>query len=125
MWIIDSAFKQQRLPAWQPVLTAGTVLPTFFVIGIAFIPVGIALLYFSDEVREHIIDYTFCTPNNSTQTCAEIIKDSSKNCTCIIDFTLDKDFVGKVFMYYGLTNYYQNHRRYVRSRYVELIEVWN
>jgi len=26
----DSAFKQQRLPAWQPILTAGTVLPTFF-----------------------------------------------------------------------------------------------
>lgn len=48
----DSAFKQQRLPAWQPILTAGTVLPTFFVIGIAFIPVGIGLLYFSDEVSQ-------------------------------------------------------------------------
>lgn len=23
---------------------------------------------------------------------------------------------GKVYMYYGLTNYYQNHRRYVKSR---------
>lgn len=46
----DSAFKQQRLPAWQPVLTAGTVLPAFFVIGIAFIPVGVALLYFSNAV---------------------------------------------------------------------------
>jgi hypothetical protein len=49
-FILDSAFKQQKLPAWQPVLTAGTVLPTFFVIGIAFIPVGVALLYFSDAV---------------------------------------------------------------------------
>ncbi len=29
----DSKFKQQALPAWQPILTAGTVLPTFFVIG--------------------------------------------------------------------------------------------
>lgn len=50
-FLLESAFKQQRLPAWQPILTAGTVLPTFFVIGIAFIPVGIGLLYFSDEVR--------------------------------------------------------------------------
>ncbi|PZC83469.1 hypothetical protein B5X24_HaOG207452 [Helicoverpa armigera] len=50
----ESAFKQQRLPAWQPILTAGTVLPTFFVIGIAFIPVGIGLLYFSDEVLTFI-----------------------------------------------------------------------
>ena len=25
-------------------------------------------------------------------------------------------FKGTVYMYYGLTNFYQNHRRYVRSR---------
>ena len=36
----ESKFKQQALPAWQPILTAGTVLPTFFVIGVAFIPIG-------------------------------------------------------------------------------------
>ena len=48
--ISDSAFKQQRLPAWQPILTAGTVLPTFFVIGVAFIPIGIGMMYFSANV---------------------------------------------------------------------------
>ncbi|XP_018562300.1 cell cycle control protein 50A isoform X1 [Anoplophora glabripennis] len=121
----DSAFKQQRLPAWQPILTAGTVLPTFFVIGIAFIPVGIGLLYFSDEVKEHVIDYTKCNETNGTdsswyytnETCADIIhKNPSKECICRINFTLEKDFEGKVYMYYGLSNYYQNHRRYVKSR---------
>ena len=49
-WFADSAFKQQRLPAWQPILTAGTVLPAFFVIGVAFIPIGIGMLWFSDSV---------------------------------------------------------------------------
>uniref|UniRef100_A0A0K8TP30 Putative cell cycle control protein n=1 Tax=Tabanus bromius TaxID=304241 RepID=A0A0K8TP30_TABBR len=113
----DSAFKQQRLPAWQPVLTAGTVLPTFFIIGIAFIPVGIALLYFSDEVKEIVIDYTDCTQKDSNITCAQnITGGSSKNCICEIDFELKQDFMGKVYMYYGLSNYYQNHRRYVKSR---------
>ena len=63
----DSAFKQQRLPAWQPILTAGTVLPTFFVIGIAFIPVGIGLLYFSDQVKEFSVDYTLCIKKNGTK----------------------------------------------------------
>ncbi|XP_078042770.1 cell cycle control protein 50A isoform X2 [Augochlora pura] len=121
----DSAFKQQRLPAWQPILTAGTVLPTFFVIGIAFIPVGIGLLYFSDQVKEYIIDYTNC---NSTHyfhgsgipyTCAEFIAQKpnpSPPCTCEIKFKLPCDFNGKIYMYYGLTNFYQNHRRYVKSR---------
>lgn len=96
-------------------LTAGTVLPTFFLIGVAFIPVGIALLYFSDEVREHIIDYTLCKKNNTNVTCAEFIRENrSEECKCQIDFELDKDFLGKVYMYYGLSNYYQNHRRYVK-----------
>ncbi|KAG8226237.1 hypothetical protein J437_LFUL006339 [Ladona fulva] len=116
----DSAFKQQKLPAWQPILTAGTVLPTFFVIGIAFIPVGIGLLYFSDEVKELMIDYTDCIstgPEGGKLKCADIIaQNSTLNCTCSLNFTLDKDFDGKVYMYYGLTNFYQNHRRYVKSR---------
>lgn len=46
----DTKFKQQKLPAWQPILTANTVLPAFFAIGIAFIPLGATLLYVSDNV---------------------------------------------------------------------------
>lgn len=91
----DSAFKQQRLPAWQPVLTAGTVLPTFFIIGILFIPVGVALLYFSDEVSEHVIDYTDCLKvGQNNVTCSYYIEQNpSSTCQCEITFTLDKDFV--------------------------------
>lgn len=33
-----------------------------------------------------------------------------------MDFKLKEDFVGDVYMYYELTNFYQNHRRYVKSR---------
>lgn len=117
----DSAFKQQRLPAWQPILTAGTVLPTFFVIGIAFIPVGIGLLYFSDKVEEKVIEYTDChrfaNGEDTLEKCADIIdRNASKECECRLNFTLEHGFEGKVFMYYGLTNFYQNHRRYVKSR---------
>ncbi|XP_011641917.1 cell cycle control protein 50A isoform X2 [Pogonomyrmex barbatus] len=119
----NSAFKQQRLPAWQPILTAGTVLPTFFVIGVAFIPVGIGLLYFSDEVKEHIIDYTNCNSTNITDVnglpmkCADVIAmNPIRTCKCEINFELPVEFGGKVYMYYGLTNFYQNHRRYVKSR---------
>lgn len=96
----DSAFKQQRLPAWQPILTAGTVLPTFFVIGIAFIPVGIGLLYFSDEVKEMVIDYTDCKRvvegsryQQTNVTCSSIINSNpNEDCYCSIPFTLDSDF---------------------------------
>ena len=44
-----SAFKQQRLKAWQPILTPRTVLPAFFAIGIAFVPIGIGLFISSNQ----------------------------------------------------------------------------
>lgn len=85
-------------------------------IGIAFIPVGIGLLHFSDEVNEFSIDYTHCVSSNNTK-CSDIIANNSgSSCTCKLDFNLTKDFFGDVYMYYGLTNFYQNHRRYVKSR---------
>ena len=50
--IADTAFKQQRLPAWQPVMTAKTVIPTFFVLGAVCIPVGAVLFVTSQSVSD-------------------------------------------------------------------------
>lgn len=59
----NTAFKQQRLPAWQPILTAGTVLPAFFIIGLIFIPIGIGLYVTSNNIKEfEVCDVDFdCT----------------------------------------------------------------
>ncbi|CAG0919625.1 unnamed protein product [Notodromas monacha] len=110
------AIEQQRLPAWQPILTAGTVLPTFFVIGIAFIPVGVGLLYFSNGVQHFELDYTYCKTSDG-KTCADKIAEApGSSCECKIQFNITDSWKGKVYVYYGLTNFYQNHRRYVKSR---------
>eukprot|EP00096_Caligus_rogercresseyi_P005097 TRINITY_DN1998_c0_g1_i1.p1 TRINITY_DN1998_c0_g1~~TRINITY_DN1998_c0_g1_i1.p1 ORF type:complete len:367 (+),score=89.45 TRINITY_DN1998_c0_g1_i1:155-1255(+) len=113
-----NAFKQQKLPAWQPVLTTGTVLPTFFVIGIAFVPIGATMMWFSQMVKEVDIDYTNCL-NPQGESCRDQLQsmeDVSKGCTCQMPFEIDELMEGPVFLYYGLTNFYQNHRRYVQSR---------
>jgi len=108
------SFKQQNLPAWQPILTAGTVLPTFFLIGVAFVPIGIGLLMSSTTVQEISIDYTDCKSiNNTDRTCSSIVPSP---CKCKIDFQLMEDFRQEIYVYYGLSNFYQNHRRYVKSR---------
>ncbi|XP_063088203.1 cell cycle control protein 50A-like isoform X2 [Cavia porcellus] len=73
----NTAFKQQRLPAWQPILTAGTVMPFFFLVGLLFTAIGIGILITSNSIQE---------------------------------------IEGSVYMYYGLSNFYQNHRHYVKSR---------
>lgn len=115
------SFKQQNLPAWQPILTAGTVLPTFFLIGIAFIPVGIGLLMASNSVQEILVDYTDCTSvEKPNLMCHDQIYPPKSNkpasCKCKLDIQVNYDYKRTVYAYYGLTNFYQNHRRYVRSR---------
>ena len=42
--------------------------------------------------------------------------ESGKQCMCRVNVTLDEDWEGDVYLYYGLENFYQNHRRYVKSR---------
>ncbi|XP_024293419.1 cell cycle control protein 50A isoform X2 [Oncorhynchus tshawytscha] len=113
----NTAFKQQRLPAWQPILTAGTVLPAFFVIGLIFIPIGVGLFVTSNNIKEFEIDYTGVDMSSPCYNCSQSYSwNNTKSCTCSVPFSLDQPFESNVFMYYGLSNFYQNHRRYVKSR---------
>ena len=118
----NTAFKQQRLPAWQPVLTAWNVLPTFLLVGFLFIPLGVVLLVTSNNCFEKQISYTNCQNSQGTE-CYSVIKSQLEvsppqvtDCQCEIDFSLDKDLEGTVYLYYKLTNFFQNHRVYVKSR---------
>ncbi|PKS07572.1 hypothetical protein jhhlp_006176 [Lomentospora prolificans] len=147
----NTAFRQQRLKAWQPILTPKTVLPLFFTIGIIFAPIGGLLLYASAQVQEIQIDYTNCRndapsvdriEDQGTAMKPELIttafkeKDAPvnamwsqvKNVTvnygrgqdvnvtqCVVQFTLPEDIGPPVLFYYRLSEFYQNHRRYVAS----------
>jgi len=144
----NTAFKQQRLKAWQPILTPKTVLPTLFVIGILFAPIGGLLIWGSSLVSEMTFDYTDCeklTPQGPTPspTFSPIPQysyrlrssdagakpstpqyafiedpsnpDPSQQQQCIIEFDVPADLEPPVLLYYKLTNFFQNHRRYVKS----------
>ncbi|OJK03323.1 hypothetical protein ASPACDRAFT_114350 [Aspergillus aculeatus ATCC 16872] len=130
----NTAFRQQRLKAWQPILTPKSVLPLFFVIGVIFAPIGGLLLWASSQVQEIVIDYSECASKASSQptSISDRVKTSfrssneqstptwqslNKNGTtvCRLIFEIPDKLEPPVFMYYRLTNFYQNHRRYVKS----------
>ncbi|OQN99953.1 hypothetical protein B0A48_14158 [Cryoendolithus antarcticus] len=153
----NTAFRQQRLKAWQPILTPKTgesrqsMLPLFFVIGLIFAPIGGLLLYASSRVKEISINYSGCNstapacgPNNDgfvdmpSNTLSTYFRNSTPasqkptwckdtqyvsyggdtNVTtnvCRIQFYIPDRLNPPVLLYYRLTNFYQNHRRYVKS----------
>lgn len=112
----NTALKQQRLPAWQPILTAKTVFPLFFGIGIVFVALGGVLLHFSNIVNEIVIDYTDCMSKDDPSVKCSAISNLSVSCFCRKQIKLDVKYEAPVYLYYGLNNFYQNHRRYVKSR---------
>ncbi|KAF5358120.1 hypothetical protein D9756_001761 [Leucocoprinus leucothites] len=147
----NTAFKQQRLKAWQPILTPKTVLPTLFIIAFIFAPIGGLLIWGSSQVSEMSFDYTDCetiTPSTSNDSlnwtpipsdkytyrlkagadkivppppryayiASTGLSDPSNQRQCIVEFNLPIALDAPVFFYYGLTNFYQNHRRYVKSQ---------
>ena len=117
-FFLATPFRQQRLPAWQPIVSANIVISWSFVIGATFLPLGWFLLVSSDKILDFSYNYTGCQSLENPQfTCAEAIRQNiSSPCTCRLYFQINQSFVRPAFFYYALTNYYQNHRRYSRSR---------
>uniref|UniRef100_A0A5B6Z152 ALA-interacting subunit n=1 Tax=Davidia involucrata TaxID=16924 RepID=A0A5B6Z152_DAVIN len=110
-------FTQQSLPACKPVLTPAWVITTFFLMGVIFIPVGLFSLHASQSVVEIVDRYdTECIPEPLKSDKVSYIKDSSipKNCSRFLK--VHKHMKAPIYIYYELDNYYQNHRRYVKSR---------
>lgn len=109
----NTAFTQQRLPAWQPMLSAGIVIPGFVLIGLAFIGIGVALLVTSQSIQVFEMDYTGVGNNHPCFHCSD---PKPKPCVCKLNFTIDFFLKGPVFFYYGLSNYFQNYRKYSVSK---------
>jgi len=97
-----SKFKQQKLPAWRPVPSICVTIAIFLAFGVIFIIIGAIVLHFSNDIFEETIKYN------------ERCNLYQQNCE--IDITIKDDLNTTVMFYYQLTNFYQNHRRYVKSK---------
>jgi hypothetical protein len=98
--IKNSRFKQQRLPAWRPVPTILSIIITFSFFGVAFIFLGVVLLIYSKKIKFEEVDYTDCKVG--------------ENCTKSL--IIKEDISKPVYVYYQLDGFFQNSRRYVKSK---------
>ncbi|KAH9738568.1 ALA-interacting subunit [Citrus sinensis] len=87
-----SKFTQQELSACKPILTPGYVVEIV------------------DRYDEG------CIPPNYSDDMLAYIQNSDTNKTCTRSLKATKLMKSPVYIYYQLDNFYQNHRRYVKSR---------
>ncbi|TDH06741.1 hypothetical protein EPR50_G00116260 [Perca flavescens] len=112
----NSAFKQQRLPAWSPMLTANTVLPFFYLMALICMLLGVWLLLTVQSTQEIKLDYTEAGTCDVCFEKRKNVSNAAQTCTCTVVFSIKKALKGDVFFYYGLQNFHQNLRRYMDSR---------
>ena len=97
----NSKFKQQKLPGWRPVPTITSTTIIFLCFGVVFIVLGIIILVFSNKIEE--ISYRY----------DEECKDKPE---CTITLKVNNKMETNIMVYYQLDGFYQNHRRYVKSK---------
>ena len=94
---------------WRPVPTILSTTLCLLITGIIFLIIGIIVLLLSQEIKEFKIRY------DNIEQCDNALSDKqSKECT--LHIKLDSDFNSTVMVYYQLENFFQNHRRYIKSR---------
>ncbi|KAL8209831.1 hypothetical protein R6Q57_006563 [Mikania cordata] len=111
-----SRFTQQELPACKPILTPRWVISAFMLVTIVFVPIGIVSLHASRDVVEIVNRYDdSCAPSGSRSDKVRFIQ-SAADKTCNRTLSVPKHMKQPIYVYYQLDNFYQNHRRYVKSR---------
>lgn len=105
----DTDFKQQRIAAWEPMLTPSVAIGVLATAGVVLLCIGFFIVYMSKDLHEEVIRYDDiigCDVNSSTP-CTISLSDTSLARTV---------WPGPIYVYYQLENFYQNHRIYVHSR---------
>ena len=71
----------------------------------------------SDKIQDSIVQYDTLEADGGCGDPKSVVgKSAASENECTIKLTLDTRIEAPIYVYYQLENFYQNHRRYVKSR---------
>jgi hypothetical protein len=109
----DTPFRQQKTPAVRPVFTSNAIAICFLVVGIISSLLGGYLWEASLQLQTHRIQYDGKGTPQSQVECK--ISSSNEGRLCSVTFNIEKRMSGPIYVYYELSNFYQNMAQYVLS----------
>ena len=110
----DTPLTQQRLPSWQPIMTPRVARASFAALGVPLLALGVALFVSSSEDAVEL-SVTYDGAGAAASAAACHISRANAGATCALTFEIEQDMAGEVYVYFALSNFYQNHRTYVNS----------
>lgn len=109
---IVERFRQQTLSSYTVTFSPRCVISVYYAIALVFIPLGAAVIAGSSSIQH---SGTFRYDDMSG---CDVGKRSSENITknCLLEFNVKETIRPPSYLYYVVTNMYQNARQYVKSR---------
>lgn len=110
----DVPIQQQSIKAWHPILDPNWVIVSYLILAAIMIPFGYYLQGESEKIVE--LKQVYDTGSETTAACPSIGENYNANENCTLTFEVPKDMKPPVLLYYELTNFHQNYRKYTTSR---------
>ncbi|CAM9470346.1 unnamed protein product, partial [Laminaria digitata] len=108
---LNRPYYQQTMRSWSMLLTPLRAVGGYLLIGLIFVPLGAFLWGDADSIVD--MRHQYDGEDTALDDCKITEYNENKNCT--ISFNITEDVAGPVFVYYELSNFYQNHATYVAS----------
>jgi len=112
-------FAQQRLPGWAPILTGNGVVLYFLGTMLVCLAFGLPILIGSINVKEYSVRYDDAGPfsgQSRLQRVDTLAATGGAGVPLSVSLTVVKRMEPPIYVFFEVKKYYQNHKRYVRSR---------